>query len=62
MTGVFVVVFLETYHDNCIETVDVAYWLLTGTVSQVLSMNRSLPDDDKVMLQLLGTTGTVRET
>ena len=37
--------------------------LLTGTVSQVLLMNRSLPDDwsyDRVMLQLLGTTGTVR--
>jgi len=34
---------------------------LTGIVSQVLLMNRSLPDDwsySRVMLQLLGTTGT----
>ena len=37
---------------------------LTGTVSQVLLMYRSLPDDwlyDRVMLQLLGTAGTVRK-
>ena len=34
---------------------------LTGTVFQVLLMNRSLSDDwsyNRVMLQLLGTTGT----
>ena len=34
---------------------------LTGIVSQVLLMNRSLPDDwsyNRLMLQLLGTTGT----
>ena len=38
---------------------------LTGTVLQVLLMNRSLPDDwlyDRVMLQLLGTPRTVRRT
>ena len=37
---------------------------LTGTVFQVLLMNRSLPDDwlyDRVMLQLLETAGTVRK-
>ena len=36
---------------------------LTGTVFQVLLMNRSLPDDwsyDRVMLQLLETAGTVK--
>ena len=35
---------------------------LTGKVSQVVVMNRSLPDDwlyDRVMLQLVGTVGTV---
>ena len=35
---------------------------LTGTVSQVLSIKRSLLDDwlyNRVMLQLPGTTGTV---
>ena len=39
--------------------------LLTGSVSQVLLMNRSLPDDwlyNRVMLQLLGTAGTVRKS
>ena len=38
---------------------------LTGTEFQVLLMNRSLLDDwlyDKVMLQLLGTAGTVNYT
>ena len=37
---------------------------LTGTVSQVMAMNRSLPDDrlyDRLMLQLVGTAGTVGE-
>ena len=36
--------------------------MLTSTVSQVLLINSSLLDDcsyDKVMLQLLGTAGTV---
>ena len=35
---------------------------LTGTVSQVLSMDRSLPDSwsyDRMMLQLRGAAGTV---
>ena len=35
---------------------------LTGTVSQVLLMNCNLPDDwlyDRVMLQVLGTAGTI---
>ena len=38
---------------------------LTGTVSQVLLMNTSLPDDwsyDRVMLQLTKTAGTARRT
>ena len=38
---------------------------LTGTVSQVLLIDRSLLDDwsyDRVMLQLLGTAGTVGGT
>ena len=38
--------------------------LLTGTVFQVLLMDRSLLDDwlyDRVMLQLLATAGTVKK-
>ena len=38
---------------------------LTDTVSQVLLMDRSIPDDwlyNRVMLQLLGTTGTTMYT
>ena len=50
---------MENYH---IPEGDSVATLLTGTVSQVLLMNRSLPDGwsyDRVMLQLLGTAGTV---
>ena len=39
-----------------------AYWRLTGTVFQVLFINRSFLDDwlyNSVMLQLLGTAGTI---
>ena len=52
---------MEYYHileGNSVAT------LLTGTAFQVLLMDRSLPDDwsyDRVMLQLLGTAGTVRK-
>ena len=46
------------------DTTGCAVTKLTGAVSQVLLMNRSLPDDwsyDRVMLQLLGAAGTVRK-
>ena len=54
---------LDTQHyHHTHDTMGYAVTKLTGTVFQVLLMDRSPPDDwlyDRVMLQLLGTAGTV---
>ena len=56
---------MECYHNySVIWHDDLVVIKLTGTVSQVLLINRSLPDDwwyDTQMLQLLGTAGTIRK-
>ena len=51
----------QHYHHTH-DTTEFAVTKLTGTVFQLLLMDRRLPDDwlyDRVRLQLLGTAGTV---
>ena len=56
-------ILLDTQHyHHTHDTMGCAVAKLTGTVFQVLLMDRSLPDDwlyDRVMLPLLGAAGTI---